>query len=245
MLLAAAIASPSPDATDAEAHPTDVAVVAGARAAGLGYAVGERQAESRFDPVQGFHATLADGRLSLKGAVEVLAERCSHVRINGRDQPPEHRNLAALSREGGTALDAPLRVDIIRRGIATGVPSYGAYALASRIVGPTAARSVAYLSIVTTQLAQTVDLGQAEGRLTAPVLAAVAGSLGVVGTTLTVPGLRDFLGLAPLTLPGVLVAGGASLLAVALGRGLPVERWLCASTDPRQHAVLASAPAHP
>ena len=63
-------------------------------------------------------------------------------------QPPEHRNLAALSREGGSALDAPLRADIIRRGIATGGPSFGAYLLASRTVGMTAARSVAYLSIV-------------------------------------------------------------------------------------------------
>jgi len=55
---------------------------------------------------------------------------------------------AALSREGGSALDAPLRADIIRRGIATGGPSFGAYLLASRTVGMTAARSVAYLSIV-------------------------------------------------------------------------------------------------
>ena len=141
-------------------------------------------------------------------------------------QPPEHRNLAALSREGGTALDAPLRADIIRRGIATGIPSFGAYVLASRAVGNAAGRSVAYVSIVTTQLAQTVDLGQAEGHLTGSVLGAVGGSLAVVATTLAVHGLRDFLGLAPPTMTGLLIAGGASLLAVVLGRFLPVERWL-------------------
>jgi cation-transporting P-type ATPase I len=141
-------------------------------------------------------------------------------------QPPEHRNLAELSREGGAALDAPLRADIIRRGIATGAPSFGAYLFASRIVGPAAGRSVAYVSIVTTQLAQTVDLGQAEGRLTGSVLGAVGGSLAVVAATLAIPGLRGFLALSPPTLPGVLIAGGASLLAVLLGRIVPVERWL-------------------
>jgi magnesium-transporting ATPase (P-type) len=139
-------------------------------------------------------------------------------------QPPEHRNLAELSREGGAALDAPLRADIVRRGIATGVPSFGAYVLASRTLSPAAGRSVAYLSIVTTQLAQTVDLGQAEGRLTGSVLGAVAGSLVVVAMTLTVPSLRGFLGLASPTVPGLVIAGGASILAVLVGRGVPVDR---------------------
>ena len=46
-------------------------------------------------------------------------------------QPPEHRNLALLSREGGSALDAPLRADVIRRGVATALPSFGAYVLAT------------------------------------------------------------------------------------------------------------------
>jgi len=49
-------------------------------------------------------------------------------------QPPEHRDLAELSREGGAALDAPLRADIIRRAIATGASSFGAYLLASRLI---------------------------------------------------------------------------------------------------------------
>jgi magnesium-transporting ATPase (P-type) len=158
-------------------------------------------------------------------------------------QPPEHRNLAALSREGGTALDVPLRADIIRRGIATGAPSFGAYMLASRTINPAVGRSVAYLSIVTTQLAQTVDLGQAEGGLTGPVLGAAGGSLGVVAATLAVPGLRDFLGLAHLTLPGVLIAAGASLLAVLLGRALPVERWLVPRAEPRAALGAATASA--
>jgi calcium-translocating P-type ATPase len=154
-------------------------------------------------------------------------------------QAPEHRNLAALSREGGAALDAPLRADIIRRGIATGAPSFGAYMLASRVVSPAAARSVAYVSVVTTQLAQTVEVGQAEGRLTRSVLGAVAASLGVVGMTLAVPSVRSFLGLATPTVPGLVIAGGASLLAVAVARALTLARW----ASPRQAA--SSAPVAP
>jgi calcium-translocating P-type ATPase len=483
VLRAAAMASPSPDALDAGSHPTDVAVLSAARAAGLDVGLNERQAESRFDPSRPFHATLASGKVRVKGAVEVLAERCTHIRLDGRDvrleeggrarlleraaqlaghglrvlvvaegpghasvedprgltalgfvgisdplrpgaadavrrcrdagvrvvmltgdhpatakaiaraaglpaedermltgeevvglgdetlterlesatiiarttplqklriveilrgsghvvamtgdgvndapalrladvgvamgrggtevarkaadlvliddefstlaealvegrgfwhnmrralglllggnagevglmtaaavtglasplttrqvltvnlvtdvlpavsvavQPPEHHNLAALSREGGAALDAPLRADIIRRGIATGAPSFGAYVLTSRAVSPAVGRSVAYLSIVTTQLAQTVDLGQAEGRLTGSVLAAVVGSLAVVGTTLAVPSVRGFLGLTSPTTPGLIIAGGASALAVAVSRALAAERW--------------------
>ena len=499
VLRAAAIASPSPDALDAQSHPTDVAVLEGARQAGLGDGLQKREAESPFDPARGFHATLASGRLKLKGAVEVLAKRCRYLRVGDRDepigngarqrlleraaaladrglrillvaegpanasvedpagltalgfvgisdplrsgaatavarcreagvrvvmltgdhpatakaiareaglpaeeerlltgedvegldddtlgqrleratviartmplqklriieilrrrghvvamtgdgvndapalrladvgvamgrggtevarqaadliliddqfatlaealvegrgfwhnmrralglllggnagevilmvaaaaigrasplttrqvltinlvtdvlpalavaiQPPEHRNLAALSREGGTALDAPLRADIIRRGIATGAPSFGAYVLASRAISPAAGSSVAYVSIVTTQLAQTLDLGQSEGRWSGSVLGAVGGSLAVVAMTLAVPGLRTFLGLASPTLPGLFVAGGASLLAVGLGRFLPVEQWL--SPPAKAPAAAGASPA--
>lgn len=137
-------------------------------------------------------------------------------------QPPEHRNLAQLSREGSAALDTPLRADVIRRGVATAVPSFGAYLLASRLLTPAAGSSVAYISIVTTQLAQTIDLGQAEGRLTSSVLGAVAGSLATLVATFMLPGVRTFLGLASPTPAGILLAGGASALAVGLGRAVPV-----------------------
>jgi calcium-translocating P-type ATPase len=488
VLRAAALASPSPEAFDAESHPTDVAVLSGARAAGVQDGLNQRQAETRFGPARSFHATLANGHVWLKGAVEVLAERCTQIRIGDRDepldsdgrarlldraaalagqglrillvaeaagdvsledprgltavgfvgisdplregvaaavrrcreagvrvvmltgdhpatakaiareaglpadedrmllgtevasldddvlgerleratiiarttpldklrivevlrdvghvvamtgdgvndapalrladvgvamgragtevarqaadlvlidddfstlaealvegrgfwhnmrgaiglllggnagevglmtaaavtgltsplttrqvltvnlitdvlpaasvavQPPEHRNLAELSREGGAALDAPLRADIIRRGFATGAPSFGAFLLAARTMGPAAGRNVAYLSIVGTQLAQTVEVGQAESRLNGSVLGAVAGSVAFVAMTLAVPGLRNFLGLSAPTAPGLLLAAGASALGVAVGRAVPVG-----------HAQLADA----
>lgn len=133
-------------------------------------------------------------------------------------QPPEHRNLAQLSREGGSALDAPLRADVMRRGIATALPSFGAYVLASGLVGSAAGSTVAYISIVTSQLAQTIDLGQAEGRLNSSVLGAVGGSLVVLAGTIVLPPLRTFLGLSSPSLVGVAIAGGASALAALLGR---------------------------
>ncbi len=137
-------------------------------------------------------------------------------------QPPEHRNLAELSREGGAALDAPLRADVLRRGVATALPTLGAYLLARCTLSTGAAGSVAYMSVVATQLAQTIDLGRSEGRLTGPVLSAVGGSVGALAVTLAVPPARTFLGLAPPTAAGVMLAAAASGLAVVLARSLPI-----------------------
>jgi magnesium-transporting ATPase (P-type) len=141
-------------------------------------------------------------------------------------QPPEHRDLSQLAREGSGAMEVALRADIVRRSIATGASSFLAYMLASRVISAEAGRSTAYLSVVTTQLAQTVDLGRAEGRLTPSVAGAIAASVAVLGATVTVPGLQRFLGVASPTAGGLALTGAASALAVALGRTLPAERWV-------------------
>jgi magnesium-transporting ATPase (P-type) len=133
-------------------------------------------------------------------------------------QQPEHRNLAALAREGASALDIPLRNDILRRGAFTAVPSLAAYLLSLASGSPPEASTVAFASVVATQLAQTLDVGRAEGHLTAPVLGAVAGSAGLLGSAIVVPPLRRFLGLA---VPGPLgwaLVGGGALTALALSR---------------------------
>jgi magnesium-transporting ATPase (P-type) len=136
-------------------------------------------------------------------------------------QQPEHHDLSALAREGASALDAPLRNDILRRGAATAAPSLTNYLLALRSVSQPEARTVAFASIVFTQLAQTLDAGRAEGGLSRSVLGAVAGSTGLLIAALTVHPLRNFLGLAtPTPLGAVLVAAGA-LVAVLLGRMSP------------------------
>lgn len=131
-------------------------------------------------------------------------------------QQPEHRNLASLQREGMSALEVPLRNEVLRRGAATALPSLAAYLLALRSGSLPQARSVAFTSIVTTQLAQTLVAGQTEGHLTRPVLAAVGGSLGLVLTAFGVPTLRDLLQLAVLPPSGWLLVGSGALAAVLL-----------------------------
>jgi len=138
-------------------------------------------------------------------------------------QPPESRRLSALAREGTAALDAPLRRDVLRRGTGTALPSLIAYLATLRTGGLAEARSVAFASVVATQLAQTLDMGRAEGTLTPSVLGAVAGSAGVLLASLSFPRLQSFLGLIMPSPAGWLLVLAGSLAAVLLGRGLTVS----------------------
>jgi calcium-translocating P-type ATPase len=151
-------------------------------------------------------------------------------------QQPEHRDLARLAREGMAGLDAPLRRDILRRGTATATPALANYLLARRLLGGPEAQSVAFASIVVTQLAQTLDASWADGRPSNSVLGAVAGSAGILAASLTVRPLRDFLGLTALTAPGVALTGGGGLAAVLLARSMADAR------EERRRARPARAP---
>jgi len=137
-------------------------------------------------------------------------------------QPPEHRDLSVLARERPDDFDAPLRRDILRRGAATALPALGAF-LAVGAGGP--AQTVAFASIVVTQLAQTLDAGRSEGRVSPSVAGAIAGSGAVLVATLTVPSMRAFLGLAAPTPAAagliVLTAPAAVFLSRALQREGP------------------------
>ena len=99
---------------------------------------------------------------------------------------------------------------------------FGSYEIYEKLGsgGLAQARSVAFASVVSTQLAQTLDAGRAEGTLTRSVFGAVAGSAGVLVTALTLPPLRDFLGLVMLTPAGWALVGIGALAAVLVGRGL-------------------------
>jgi magnesium-transporting ATPase (P-type) len=140
-------------------------------------------------------------------------------------QPPEHRNLADLSREGASVLGAPLRNEILRRAVATIIPSLASFLLTLVTRGLVEARAVAFASIVTTQLAQTLDTGRSEGGLTKAVLGAVAGSLAVLAVIFTVPLLREFFSLVLPSPMGWLLIGAGSLLAVLISRLLPVPSF--------------------
>ena len=135
-------------------------------------------------------------------------------------QPPEHRDLAALAREGDIGLAGPLRDEVIRRAIATGAPSLAAYILASRRWGVGPARSVAFASIVSTQLAQALHLGWTEHRLTGPVRMAVVVSYGILASSLGLGPVRALLGLAAPGVGALGLATGATAGAVTLERML-------------------------
>ncbi|MHB1423448.1 MAG: cation-translocating P-type ATPase [Gemmataceae bacterium] len=157
-------------------------------------------------------------------------------------QPPEHRNLAALAREGSAALDDALRRDVIRRGTATTVPALAAYLLARRSSTPPQAGAVAFGTIVATQLAQTLDAGWSEGNLTLPVLGAVGGSAAFLVSTLTLNPLRNLLGLAQPTAAGWSWIGAGAVGAVALSRLLAAagSRWP-ANNENKQSSPLPIA----
>jgi len=134
-------------------------------------------------------------------------------------QQPEHHNLADLAREGTSALEVPLRREVMRRGIATAVPPLVSYLLTLRSGGVAAARTIAFASIITTQLAQTLDSGRAESGLSRSVLGAVSGAAGLLVAALTVSPVRGFLGLALPTPLGLALIGAGSIVALLLGRG--------------------------
>ena len=132
-------------------------------------------------------------------------------------QRPPHRNLAGLAREGLSALDQALRGDVLCRGAATALPSLAAYLL-QRTIQPGHAGTVAFASVVANQLSQTLDAGRVEGTLSRPVVGAVAGSAGILTAALTVPTLRNLLGLAAPTPFGWILIGASAVSAVAVNR---------------------------
>jgi hypothetical protein len=159
-------------------------------------------------------------------------------------QQPEHRDLAALAREGTTALDAALGRDVLRRGAAVAGPALAAYLLARGWGGAPQAHAAAFGTVVATQLAQTLDAGWTEGSLNRSVLGAVAGSAGMLVASLTVPPLRQALGLGVLGPFGWALVGGGALAAVSLNRVLAA---LAPGRPPRsqpRHADEADPPPH-
>ncbi len=133
-------------------------------------------------------------------------------------QQPETRRLSELAREGASALDRPLWNDVARRGAFTGAPSLAAFLAALTLGGLPQARSVAFASVVGTQLAQTLDMGWSNGKPSGPVLASVVGSAGLMALALAVPRARVFLGLAFPAPTSWALIGGATLAALILSR---------------------------
>jgi len=140
-------------------------------------------------------------------------------------QSPEHRRLAGLDREGSASLGRPLRGEILRRAVGTAVPALAASLVSLRAGSEVRARSVGFASIVTTQLALTVEAGRSQGRLAPAVAGAVLGSGGVLLALLTVPPLRAFFELETPSPADWLLIGGSTLLAPLAGGALGRSGW--------------------
>lgn len=117
VLLTGALACPHPDAPDAKAHPTDIAVVRGAENAGLDLHV-PHEKELSFDPVRAFHATLIQGRLCMKGAPETLISRCRFEMQHGERQPLDEDARHALHDYATQLAARGLRVLMVAEGSA-------------------------------------------------------------------------------------------------------------------------------
>src|SRR6266567_4260385 len=158
-------------------------------------------------------------------------------------QQPEHHILAGLDREGAAALGRPLRNEIFRRAITSAGPALVSYLIMLGSSTLPEARTVAYASIIATQLAQTLDAGRSEGGLTRSVFAAVAGSTGVLLATLTIPPLRDFLTLVTPSPFGWALIGAGALTAVVMSRVLAVASPVrSAFTQPSASSITQLAP---
>jgi cation-transporting ATPase I len=117
VLLTAALASPHPEAADAVAHPTDVAVITAARTAGLGDELSQpHQREAPFEPDRAFHTAVVGDRLRLKGAPEAVCPRCSLLRRGGTDQPLDDAGRQALLEQAHALSARGLRILMIADG---------------------------------------------------------------------------------------------------------------------------------
>ncbi|CAA9358161.1 MAG: hypothetical protein AVDCRST_MAG11-3937, partial [uncultured Gemmatimonadaceae bacterium] len=121
------------------------------------------------------------------------------------------------------------------RGGATALPSLAAYLVALRAGGAPLARTVAFASIVSTQLAQTLDAGAADGDASHSIRRVVLGTAAVLAAMLVLPPLRTFLGLVAPTPLGWALVGASTAASVLLARA-------AASRSPTALAAQAGMP---
>ncbi|WP_101783609.1 cation-translocating P-type ATPase [Nonomuraea indica] len=167
--------------------------------------------------------SLATGRSPLSARqlllVNMLTDLAPALAIAVR--APSDEATAALLDEGPeTSLGTALTHDIVERAIFTTLGAGLGWTLA-RLTGPASrARTVGLVSLVGTQLAQTLLVG---GR-SRPVVLSSLGSAAVLAAVVQVPGLSHFFGCVPLDPLGWGIALSAVAVAVAAEQIVPLRR---------------------
>jgi cation-transporting ATPase I len=117
VVIAAALASPHPEASNVSAHPTDLAVLNGAANLGMLLDISiVRQEEAPFEPTRAYHASRVAGRIVVKGAPEAVVERCSHVRTENGDIPLDPGGRSNLLTETEQLASRGLRILMVAEG---------------------------------------------------------------------------------------------------------------------------------
>ena len=109
---------------------------------------------------------------------------------------------------------------MLRRGLATALPTLGAYLFMNATGGPQQASAAAFTGVVATQLAQTLDAGRVQGTLSPSVVKAVAASMALLVSGTIFPPVASFLGITSPSLLGWSVVGASSAVSVLMARAI-------------------------
>ncbi len=165
-------------------------------------------------------AGLVDGRPPLNARQLLLVNLLTDVApaMAVALQPPSQETLDALAQEGPEAsLSHLLRRDVAARAVVTAGGASAAWLGARVLGGRERASTVGLLSLVGTQLGQTV----VAGGYSRPVILTSALSMGALAVLVQTPGVSHFFGCRPLGPVGWATAFAASTGATALSRKYP------------------------
>ena len=145
-------------------------------------------------------------------------------------RPPRNRSYDDLAAEGpDRSLGASLNRAIALRAVTTAAGAGAAWGIASLTGGPKRAGTVSLVSLVGTQLGQTLTAGGVHPS----VLAASVGSAAILVAIVQTPGVSQFFGCTPLDPLAWSTAAGAAATATTLAAVLPPAVGFLRRSSPR------------
>lgn len=140
---------------------------------------------------------------------------------------PQYSSTEELLHEGpDESLGSSLVDEIRRRALLTGISSFGAWWLAQRTFQSSRAATIGLLTVVASQLGQTLTMGKPS----VPVVAAALGTLVVTLAIIETPGVSQLFGCTPLGPVGLTTALSFSAAATGVSALLPLVPHLVKSS---------------